>query len=77
MQDNHLITQLLYDWNSFHLIYIGVSVGLESNFFRLKAFHISKICAKLTIDMFSGVFKRFSGKQWKLKKSYLSMLRGS
>ena len=70
MQDNHLITQLLYDWNSFHPIYIGVSVGLESNFFRFKPFHISKIFAR--IDMFSGVFKRFSGKQWKLKKSFLA-----
>ena len=55
MQDNHLITQLLYDWNSFHPIYIGVSVRLESNFFRFKPFHISKIFAR--IDMFSGVWE--------------------
>ena len=30
MHINHLITQLLYDWNNLHM---GVSVGPESNFF--------------------------------------------
>ena len=35
---------------------LGVSVGLEYNFFRLKPFHISKICAN--IDMISGVYKK-------------------
>ena len=34
-----------------------MSVGLESNFFRLKPFQISKIFAN--IDMISGVYKKF------------------
>ena len=33
-----------------------MSVGLESNFFRLKPFQISKIFAN--IDMISGVYKK-------------------
>ena len=51
-----------------------MSVGLESKFFRLKAFQISKIF--VIVDMISGVYKNFSEKQWKLKKLYLSILRG-
>ena len=54
MHINHLITQLLYDWNNFH---ITMSVGLESNLFRLKPFKISKIFAN--IDMMSGVYTKF------------------
>ena len=50
----------------------SMSVGLESNFFRSK--QISKIFAN--IDMISGVYKKFSGKQWKLKKLYLRIVRG-
>ena len=34
----------------------NMSVGLESNFFRLKPFQISKIFAN--IDMISGVYKK-------------------
>ena len=51
-----------------------MSVGLEFQFFfRLKPFQISKIFAN--IDMISGIYKKFfSGKQWKLKKLYLSIL---
>ena len=55
---------------------LGVSVGLEYNFFRLKPFHISKICAN--IDMISGVYKKiFWGNSGHLRNHYLSILRGS
>ena len=56
MHVNHLITQLLYDWNNLHIYNMGVSVGLESFFFQIEPFHISKICTN--INMISRVYKK-------------------
>ena len=54
MHINHLITQLLYDWNNFHItcLLVWSPIFLDWNLFQ-----ISKIFAN--IDMISGVYKNF------------------
>ena len=50
-----------------------MSVGLESNFFWIETFSNFQFS---NIDVISGVYKNVSGKQWRLKKLYLSILKG-
>ena len=78
MHDNHLITQkyfLLYDWKNVQYIYrcvcrSGVPICLDWNLFTFPK--------SLQILIWSlGSIKDFLRNRWKLKKSYLIILRGS